>query len=281
METLFYLPASGKTYWSSELQQNTGFSPNTDPGVLASNGIYTVNQTEPQADIQLYTSLPTYTIVGNYANQTWVATPRPLPTAKENGSSEVKETANTAIDRSLCDCGYSTDVMTAVASQDDLARPARFQDELDEMTAISDQLDADLTAIDTATSVDEINAIVHQPYGTLNTGRGGPGQAGPLDLNLSYFSAINDLPGFTQADLELYVPGTDTVIPYNASLPDPYKFDSVGDCFNSGDYRLVIRYAGGGAVLSTITVPEGANTDVAWTYSPTIPSLGGSSSKAL
>jgi hypothetical protein len=95
---------------------------------------------------------------------------------------------------------------------------------------------------------------------------------------LSYFAEINDLPGFTQADLELYVPGTDTVIPYDAGLPDPYKFDSSGDCFNPGDYRLVIRYAGGGAVISTITVPEGANTDVAWTYNPTIPSTGSSSS---
>ena len=112
-----------------------------------------------------------------------------------------------------------------------------------------------------------------QPSGVINTGRGTG--LGPEDLNPSYFVSLENMPGYTQADLELYVPGTDTVIPYNASLPDPYRFDSMGDCFNTGDYRLVIRYANDGAVLSTITVPESSNVDVAWTYNPNIPSLGG------
>jgi hypothetical protein len=278
--TEFYQPASGLTFTEENLRSQTGFSPTTAPSTLAANGIYTINQTPDPYDPGLYDSYPSYTIVGFYADQSWVATPKPLPVAKENGSAEVKEQANAAEAQIVTDSGLSNEVLTGVASQDPVDRPAQFQAVLDTMAVVSDQLDANLTAIDAATSVDEINAIVHQPYGTIVTGRGGPGQAGPLDLNLSYFSAINDLPGFTQADLELYVPGTDTVIPYNASLPDPYKFDSAGNCFNSGDYRLVIRYAGAGAVLSTITVPQGANTNVAWTYNPVIPSLGGGSSSS-
>lgn len=272
----FYLPASGQTFYTNQLLQNTGFSPYTDPGVLAANGIYTVVPTPNPYDLYLYTATATYTISGSYANQGWVATPLPLETAKITGSNEAKNTANNQEATIVAQSGLSPEVLTAVSSQDPLARPAQFQTVLDAMAVVSNNLDANLTAIDAATSVDEINAIVHNPYGVLNTGRGGPGQAGPRDLNLSYFTEVNDLPGFTQADLELYVPGTDTTISYTDDLPEPFHFDSAGNCFNNNDWRLVIRYAGGGAVISTITVPQGANVDVPWVYNPNIPS-GGSS----
>jgi hypothetical protein len=275
-DTLFYLPASGKTYWSSELQQNTGFSPSTDPGVLAANGIYTVNQTQPPADIQLYTSLPTYTIVGNYADQTWVPTARPLPTAKENGSNEVKTSANSQEAAIVSNQNLSTDLLTAVSSQDPIDRPARFQTVLDAMATVSDQLDSNLTAIDAATTVDEIQCIVHGASGIMVTGRGG---AGPNDMQPSYFTDLQGLPpGVGEPELEIYIPGTDTVISYDAGLPDPYKFDSAGECYNTGDYRTVIRVAATSQVLSTVYPAEGPAVPVAWTYNPTIPSLGGSSS---
>ena len=250
METLFYLPASGKTYWSSELYANTGFPPSTDPSVLAANGIYTVNQTTPPADIQLYTSLPTYTIVGNYADQVWVPTARPLPTAKENGSNEAKQTANAAVDTTVCDCGFTTDLLVGVAGQDPLDRPARFQAELDEMVAISNQLDGDLTAIDNATTVDEINNIVNKPTGTLFTGRGAG--LGPLDLNISYYTAFNSV-SMTEAETELYIPGTSTVINYGEFVPN--KFDSAGDCFTLGDYLVQIREVATGMVIAEFECP--------------------------
>lgn len=250
METLFYLPASGKTYWSSELQANTGFSPDTNPAVLAANGIYTVNQTTPPADIQLYTSVPTYTIVGNYADQSWVATPRPLSTAKENASSESKAAANAAVDTTVCNCGFSNDLLTAVASQDPMARPARYQAELDEMTAISDQLDADLTAIDAATSVDEINNIVNKPTGILFTGRGSG--LGPEDLNVSYYTEFNSV-SMAESETELYVPGTATVIPYGSGGPN--AFDSMGNAFNPGDYLMQIRETATSMVIAEFEVP--------------------------
>lgn len=276
METLFYLPASGKTYWSSELYANTGFPPSTDPSVLAANGIYTVNQTTPPADIQLYTSLPTYIISGNYANQEWVATPRPLPTAKENGSSEAKQTANAAVDTAVCDCGFSVDLLTGVASQDAMDRAARYQAELDEIAAVATQLDADLTAIDNAPNVDTIDSILRHPSGTIMTGRGG---LGPDDMQPSYFTVLENLPpGIGEPQLEIYIPGTDTVIPYDDALPAPYKFDSMGDCYNTGDYRTVIRVAATGQVLSTVYPAEGAQAPIEWTYNPNVPSYGGGSS---
>ena len=260
-DTLFYLPASGKTYGASELYANTGFSPTTDPGVLAANGIYTVIRATPPADIQLYTSVPTYTVVGNYAEQSWVPTARPLPVAIENGSTELKQSANGELDTILCDCGINNDVVTAVASQDLVDRPARFQDVLDVMTAVTDSLDSNLTAVESATTVDEINDIVNPPTGLLFTGRGAG--LGPEDLNVSYYTAWNSV-SMLESDTELYVPSTSTVIAYGSG--GPTGFDSAGDCFNvGGPYVIQIRQASTSRVIAEFEVPlNPAGEDVAF-----------------
>jgi hypothetical protein len=274
--TEFYQPLSGITYTEENLRSKTGLSPDSDPGYLAANGVYTINPTPNPIDTNLYVAEPVYTIVGFYADQGWVATPLPLPEAKVNGSAEAKQIANAAVDLSVCDCGFSVDLLTGVASQDPMDRPARYQAELDEMTAISNQLDADLTAIDAATSVDEIDSIIHHPAGTIVTGRGG---ASVDDMQPSYFTDLTNLPpGIGEPELEIYIPGTDTVIPYDAELPEPYKFDSAGECYNTGDYRTTIRVAATGQVLSTVTPAAGPAVPVEWTYNPNIPALSSSSS---
>jgi hypothetical protein len=117
------------------------------------------------------------------------------------------------------------------------------------------------------------------PSGVINTGRSG---AGPLDLAPSYFPSLSNLPaGVTEADLELYIPGTDTVIPYNDSLPEPFKFDSMGNCYNPGDYRTVIRVAATNEVLATVYPTEGANKNILWFYNPVVPAAPAGSSVAI
>jgi hypothetical protein len=109
-----------------------------------------------------------------------------------------------------------------------------------------------------------------EPSGVLNTGRSG---LGPQDLAPSYFPSLSNLPaGVTEAQLELYIPGTDTVIPYDAGLPAPFKFDSSGNCFNPGDYRTVIRIAATSAVLATVYPVAGPNKDIFWLFNPVVPS---------
>jgi len=280
--TEFYQPASGQTYTEANLQSQTGLPPTAPPNVLASNGIYIIVPSTDPYDPGLYNSTPTYTIVGDYANQGWTGTPLPLPTAKENASAELTTTANAQLETILCDCSYNNDVVTAVASQDLASRPARFQAVLDEMTTVTDTLNSNLDAVDAATSVDEIDSIIKQPSGTFVSGRGG---AGPLDMQPSYFSVLTDLPpGIGEPDLEIYIPGTDTVIPYNASLPAPYKFDSMGNCYTGTDYRTTFRVAATGQVLGTVIPALGPAVPIAWTYNPTIPAAsggGGGSSSAF
>jgi hypothetical protein len=274
----FYLPASGQVLSAFQLPYYTGFSPEADPGVLAANGIYTVIPAENPYDFYLYLTTATYTVVGNYAQQSWVATGKPLPEAKVNGSNEAKTAANSEEATIVSQSGLNTDVLTAVSSQDPIDRPARFQTVLDAMSAVSDSLDANLTAIDAATTVDEIQCIVHGASGIMVTGRGG---AGPNDMQPSYFTDLQGLPpGVGEPGLEIYIPGTDTVIPYNASLPDPFKFDSMGNCYNTGDYRTTIRVAATNQVLATVIPALGPAVPIAWTYNPVIPSLGGGSSSS-
>jgi hypothetical protein len=186
--------------------------------------------------------------------------------------------ANHAATESAATAGYSN---TAIAAQSGLAEGDRLpeiQAVISEVNFLAYQLSDNLAKIDAATDIETVYNIVQQPSGVINTGRGGSGQAGPLDLNLSYFVSLDNMPGYTQADLELYVPGTDTVIPYNPELPAPYTFDSAGECFAPDDYILVVRYAGGGPNITWIDVAEGNNANVEWEYRPNIP--GGSSSQS-
>jgi hypothetical protein len=186
--------------------------------------------------------------------------------------------SNHAATEAAVTAGYSD---TAIASQSGLAEGDRLpeiQAVISEVNFLAYQLSDNLAAIDAASDIETVYNIVQQPSGVINTGRGGTGQAGPLDLNLSYFVSLDNMPGYTQADLELYVPGTDTVIPYDPELPAPYTFDSAGECFAPDDDLLVVRYAGGGPVITWLYVAEGDNANVEWEYRPNIP--GGSSSQS-
>jgi hypothetical protein len=250
----FYIPSSGQVLLASQLQQNTGFSPDTDPSVLSANGIYTVIPANNPYDPYLYTDFSTvYTLSGDYAQEEWVSSPLPLSNAKLGGSYESKTTTNSEEVALVSSSGLSNEVLTAVSSQDPIDRPARFQTVLDAMAAVSDQLDSNLTAIDAATTVDEINNIVNKPTGILFTGRGSG--LGPEDLNVSYYTAFNSV-SLTPNGTELYVPGTATVIPYLIDIETGNGyFDSMGNCFAVGDYLLQIRETATSMVIAEFEVP--------------------------
>lgn len=254
----FYIAKSGQVLEAGELQVNTGFSPNADPSFLAANGIYTVVPSPNPYDPGLYSTSPSFTIIGDYANETWVATPLPLSTAKENATVEAKAASNAAAADLISASGVSVDIWTGAASQAPEDRPPVYNTLLNEMATIGDSLATTLVAIDTATSVDEINNIINPASGIINTGRGSG--LGPLDLNPSYYVEFNSTT-LTEADTELYIPGTDTVIPYDSMLPPPYIFDSLGDCFVPGDYQVQIRVAATGQVLSTFTCPDNPGSE--------------------
>jgi hypothetical protein len=124
--------------------------------------------------------------------------------------------------------------------------------------------------IDSATSVEDLYSFnpAEQPYapsgsGIIFTGRGAG--LGPEDLNISNYVEFNSA-SLTEAETELYVPGTSTVIPYTV---DPGtglgSFDSLGNCFNVGDYLIQIRQVSTSFVIAEFEVPlNPAGEDVAF-----------------
>ena len=256
----FYLPSSGALYTDETLLVNTGFPPTAAPSALAANGIYTVTPSPDPYDPGLYTTEPSFVIAGDYALESWVATPLPLPTAKVNATEEVKTQSNDSADALVTSSGINLDIWTGAASQLAVDRPPLYNTLLGEMAAIGDSLAASITAIDAATTVDEINNIVNPPTGILSTGRGGDGD-GPLDLNNSVYTEFNSV-SLTEAETELYIPGTSIVLTYGAVVPN--GFTSAGDCFVLGDYRVQIREVATSSVIAEFVCPlaVSANVDV-------------------
>jgi hypothetical protein len=96
--------------------------------------------------------------------------------------------------------------------------------------------------------------------GLLFTGRGAGD--GPLDLNISYYTAFNSA-SLTEAETELYIPATSAVLTYGQYAPG--QFDSGGNCFTTGNYTVQIRQAATGFVLAEFECPLApAGVDVAF-----------------
>ena len=256
--TEFYQPLSGLTYTEEDLESRTGFSPDDDPGFIAANGIYTITPSPDPYDPLLYASTPAYTIVGNSAEQSWVASPLPLDTAKENGSNEVKASASGSTAEILVQNNVDASVMTAVAGQLQVDRPVPLQAILAELQTVTDNLGSQLAAIGAATTVDEINNIVNKPTGIINIGRGGQPE-GALMLNASYYVSFTSS-SLTEADTELYVPYSSTVISYGST---PGGFASTGNVFDFGDYRTQIRIVATSEIIAEFDCPDApSNEDV-------------------
>lgn len=96
-------------------------------------------------------------------------------------------------------------------------------------------------------------------YGFISTGRGGGATAsnGENDLNSTYIY-LNDST-YTVAELELYIPTTNSVVSYDAGLSAPFQFDPAGIVFDDTGYGMQIRVAATGVVLHTVEVPETRN----------------------
>jgi len=180
-----------------------------------------------------------------------------LPTAKVSASSQAK--SETSAQQQTVLAGYTTEVLAAQATLPELSRTPEIQASIVAVNDLNTTLQANLAAIAAATTIDEVNNVVNPPTGTINIGRGA---VGPLDLNVSEYTAFNSA-SMTEAETELYVPGTSTVINYGEFVPN--KFDSAGDCFTLGDYLIQIREVATSQVIAEFECPLApANEDVAF-----------------
>ena len=239
-----------------------GIDPNTaTPAELAADGFYCyVATTPPTFDSKLYSLDSTWVITGTDASQDYTVVDLPLAEAKTNCVSYEQGLATTETAAIAAASGYTGDVLTATAALPEVSRPTEIQDVFDAQSAVVTELMTTITAINACTTTDELNNIVNPPTGVLFTGRGGG--IGPQDLNVSYYTEFNST-SMTEAETELYVPGTDTVIAYGSGGPN--QFDSMGDCFVLGNYLLQIREVATGMVIAEFECPLApAGEDVAF-----------------
>ena len=205
---------------------------------------------ESDFDAACYNYTSAFTLVGGIVGFD-------LPTAQTNAVTTLKAQASTET-QTVSD-GYSP---TTIAGQVALAvvdRDPAIAAVIAATNDITANLSESIAAVNAATTIDEVNNIVNPPTGILSTGRG---SAGPLDLNVSEYTAFNSA-SMTEAETELFVPGTSTVINYGEFVPN--KFDSAGNCFTLGDYLVQIREVATGMVIAEFECPLApANEDVAF-----------------
>jgi hypothetical protein len=260
MEKQYYYNASnGQIYSSAQMLGLFGINTETTSlQILNLDGFYPVQDSSPDFDLAIYNSTFVWALTpitgGQGAIRVYSPVPKPLPEAKIGATREAKEQSGEAAEFVRSESGLDIDILTAVASQAPVDRPARFQAELDLLTAISDDLSDTLDLIDAATTVDQINDILHPtPGGILFTGRG----TGGVNENLieSYF--VDFEPGslgITEADTELYIPGSGTVISYGSGGAG--KFAATPNAFAVGNYVMQVRVTATGQVVGNdIQVP--------------------------
>lgn len=243
----YYLSANGLLYSGDQLKSVFGVNVESYSVVsLNSLGFYPVQPTTPDFDTGLYDTTSTWSIVpiigGEGAERVYTPVAKPLATAQTNGKASVKAKANDLVDLGACACGYTNDLLTAIASLPEVDRPARFQAELLSMAKVGLKLDLEIVAINAATTVDEVNDVVNPPTGTINLSRTGE------DLNAATFSAFSSMT-LTEAGTELFVPGTSTTISWSGT-----DFPATVAAFNVGDYAIQLRQVANGLVIKEFEV---------------------------
>jgi hypothetical protein len=149
--------------------------------------------------------------------------------------------------------GYSTNQLASQSSLAEIDRLPEIQLVLNEVNTLAVELSANLAAIAAATTIDEVNNIVNPPYGEISTSRTGN------DFNDSAYITFNSV-SLTEADTELFIPATSTVISYIL----PTQFNGFSEAFTTGNYLVQIRETSTGRVLADFICPEGAAQAVSY-----------------
>jgi len=230
--TQYYYQPADEVLSSSEINAATGVNPETYgyPG-LNSMGIYGIIQTTQPFNTDLYTVQRSFVITnypngaplpdgstgaaGDWAVEDWAATDKPLSEAITAGRKIRINTISGRLDTIQRASGYTARIINAMRGEVQAARAARYNGPIDRAISTADELDANLTAIEGAAAVDDINNIVSAAWGDISIA---VDKANPLDLLESDMYEFNSK-DYAKTDLELYFPSTTTIVTYNGGFP--------------------------------------------------------------
>jgi hypothetical protein len=251
MYLLFANPASGFIQYYPVATNQAGIAlaaelqvPVGDYAIFANlNGLPTGWENFPQGLTLTLTPTPAY----GYA----------MPGAKNEASVLVKLNNYAAVEQT-CN-GWIGPLLAAQATLPEVDRIPEVQSVITQQNVLADTLQSKLIAIAAATTPTQLEAITDIQTGILSTGRGGAPE-GENDLNPSFYVEFNS-ETITEAQTQLYIPGTNTTLSYGQYVPG--QFDSPGTCFNPGDYRVQIRVVATGVIIAQFECPLApVNVDV-------------------
>ena len=185
----YYSKPEGRLLHPVEVQRKTGIPINTDPldevplrydpteyiQALNDASIYPLTETADHHDPALYTTTFTYVVSnyptgaeivtgylglpGDYATQFYTATAISLADAKVAAISILKDRAKANAE--TASNGFPAIVLAASASKAASSRDATVQSALDAVNAVLTQLITDITAVNAATTVADIDTLIN------------------------------------------------------------------------------------------------------------------------
>jgi len=261
--TQYYYQPADEVLSSTEIKAVTGVDPETYgyPG-LNSMGVYGILRTVQPFNTELYSVQKSFVITnypggaplpdgstgaaGDWAVEDWTATDKTLSKAIDAGRKIRINTASGRLDTVQLASGYTARIINAIRGEVQAARAARYNGPIDRSIATADELDADLTAIEGAASVDDVNNIVSAAWGNISIALD---EANPLDLlesDLFEFYSKD----YAKTDLELYFPSTSTIVTYSGG------FAATAGVITADDPTVQLRVKVGSIVIDEFRLYE-------------------------
>jgi len=231
MSISYYYQPADKALSAAGIERATGVNPETT-GMFGLNrlSIYPILETVQPFNTDLYDVARSFTITnypsgatlpdgtereaGDFAVETWTETAKTLAEAIDAGKKIRINTASGRLETLELATGFSPRILNAMRGEVQASRAARYNGPIDRAIATSDELDTDLTAIEGAATVDDINNVTSAAWGNIALALD---SANPLNLLESdifeYYSK-----DYAETDLELYFPSTSTIVTYSGGF---------------------------------------------------------------
>jgi len=166
MENLYYYRSADLAYTAEEILNLYAVDVTLQEGNEHLNlmEIFPVNLVEDTNNPNLYTTTDYYTVVGETADQSWVAAPVDLADAKEYAVEHAKTKTGELIQEAFDASGYTVLSLLASAAKSSADRGADAQTQLTTLGSLMTDLETTLSDIDSATDVDAIDTILKSAY---------------------------------------------------------------------------------------------------------------------
>jgi len=160
---MYYLSTQDRVFSAYEIRRKVGLDPSVDTNldILNRAAVYPVSNmsASPTYDTRLFNSTVSYVINGQYADKTFTASDKPLNEAKTAAYVGLKEKYEAQIKTAIGDWGVLT--LIAIAAKTSSPKTDEETQVVTDIKIISDNLSADIDAVQAATNVAAIDSILN------------------------------------------------------------------------------------------------------------------------